>query len=95
MIGWIKRRIILVESEAMTDQEKRVALAVAETTPLWQAINAVIDEHIDDAQQITRNVQTAANPSFLAHSAGGMDALKSLKEDLSARREDAVKASES
>jgi len=74
----------------LTDQEKRGALAVPESTPLWAAIMAVIDEHIGDAQAIVRAPQTAQQPSLLAHTAGGMDAILSLKEDLAARRADAI-----
>jgi hypothetical protein len=50
----------------------------------------VIDEHIGDAQAIVRAPQTAQQPSLLAHTAGGMDAILSLKEDLAARRADAI-----
>jgi hypothetical protein len=74
----------------LTDKEKRGALAVPESTPLWAAIMAVIDEHIGDAQAIVRAPQTAQQPSLLAHTAGGMDAILSLKEDLAARRIDAL-----
>jgi hypothetical protein len=56
---------------------------------------AVIDEHIGDAQAIVRAPQTAQQPSLLAHTAGGMDAILSLKEDLAARRADALASPES
>jgi hypothetical protein len=74
----------------LTDQEKRGALAVPESTPLWAAIMAVIDEHLTDATAIVRAPQTAQQPPLLAHTAGGLDALASLKEDLAARRIDAL-----
>ena len=74
----------------LTDKEKRAALAVPESTPLWAAILAVIDEHIADAQAIVRAPQTAQQPTLLAHTAGGLDALAGVKEDLAARRADAI-----
>jgi hypothetical protein len=83
-------RKILLEVPTLTDKEKRAALAVPESTPLWAAILAVIDEHIGDAQAIVRAPQTAQQPTLLAHTAGGLDALAGLKEDLAARRADAI-----
>jgi hypothetical protein len=74
----------------LTDKEKRAALAVPESTPLWAAILAVIDEHLADAQAIVRAPQTAQQPTLLAHTAGGLDALAGLKEDLAVRRADAI-----
>jgi hypothetical protein len=88
-MNWFTRKI-RIEVPTLTDQEKRGALAVPESTPLWAAIMAVIDEHIGDAQAIVRAPQTAQQPSLLAHTAGGMDALAGLKEDLAARRADAI-----
>jgi hypothetical protein len=88
-MSWLTRKI-RIEVPTLTDQEKRGALAVPESTPLWAAIMAVIDEHIGDAQAIVRAPQTAQQPSLLAHTAGGMDAILSLKEDLAARRADAI-----
>ena len=88
-MNWFTRKI-RIDVPTLTDQEKRGALAVPESTPLWAAIMAVIDEHIGDAQAIVRAPQTAQQPSLLAHTAGGMDAILSLKEDLAARRIDAL-----
>jgi hypothetical protein len=88
-MNWFTRKIQL-NVPTLTDQEKRGALAVPESTPLWAAIMAVIDEHVGDAQAIVRAPQTAQQPSLLAHTAGGMDAILSLKEDLAARRADAI-----
>ena len=84
------RRTIRLEVPTLTDKEKRAALAVPESTPLWAGIMAVIDEHIADAQAIVRAPQTAQQPTLLAHTAGGLDALAGLKEDLAARRADAI-----
>jgi hypothetical protein len=84
------RRTIRIDVPTLTDKEKRAALAVPESTPLWAAVMAVIDEHIGDAQAIVRAPQTAQQPSLLAHTAGGMDAILALKEDLAARRADAI-----
>jgi hypothetical protein len=88
-MSWFTRKI-RIDVPTLTDKEKRGALAVPESTPLWAAIMAVIDEHIGDAQAIVRAPQTAQQPSLLAHTAGGMDAILSLKEDLAARRIDAL-----
>jgi hypothetical protein len=88
-MSWFTRKI-RIDVPTLTDKEKRGALAVPESTPLWAAIMSVIDEHIGDAQAIVRAPQTAQQPSLLAHTAGGMDAILSLKEDLAARRADAI-----
>jgi hypothetical protein len=93
-MSWFTRKIH-IDVPTLTDKEKRGALAVPESTPLWAAIMAVIDEHIGDAQAIVRAPQTAQQPSLLAHTAGGMDAILSLKEDLAARRADALASPES
>jgi hypothetical protein len=74
----------------MTEQARKEALGVPENTPLWAAVMAVLDDHVSDAQDITRAAQTAANPSLLAHQAGGLDALLGLQEDLARLREEAV-----
>jgi hypothetical protein len=84
------QRKILLEIPSLTEQEKRGALAVPESTPLWAALMAIIDEHLADAQNLVRAPQTAQQPTLLAHTAGGLDALASLKEDLAARRADAI-----
>jgi hypothetical protein len=89
------RRTIRIDVPTLTDKEKRAALAVPESTPLWAAFMAVIDEHLADAQAIVRAPQTAQQPPLLAHTAGGLDALASLKEDLAARRTDALASPES
>lgn len=93
-MNWLTRKIRL-EVPTLTDQEKRGALAVPESTPLWAAIMAVIDEHLNDAQAIVRAPQTAQQPPLLAHTAGGLDALAGLKEDLAARRTDAMASPQS
>lgn len=84
------QRKIRLETPSLTEKEKRGALAVPESTPLWAAVMAIIDEHILDAQNIVRAPQTAQQPTLLAHTAGGMDAILALKEDLAARRADAI-----
>jgi hypothetical protein len=83
-------RKIVLQTPNLTEQEKSGALAVPESTPLWAAFMAIIDEHLADAQAIVRAPQTAQQPTLLAHTAGGLDALASLKEDLAARRADAI-----
>jgi hypothetical protein len=84
------QRKIVLQTPNLTEQEKAGALAVPESTPLWAAFMAIIDEHLADAQAIVRAPQTAQQPTLLAHTAGGLDALASLKEDLAARRADAI-----
>lgn len=87
-------RKIRLEAPTLTEKEKRGALAVPESTPLWAAVMAVLGEHIEDATNITRAAATAQQPTLLAHQAGGLDALLGLREDLAARREDALKSPE-
>jgi len=85
---WTRR--IRLEAPVMTDKERKSALAVPDGTPLWEAVMCVIGEHIDDATNLTRAPQTAAQPSLLSHQAGGLDALMGLREDLAARRQDSL-----
>lgn len=85
---WVGARVVSVP--VMTERARLEALGVPENLPVWAAVMSVLEDHIADAQEITRAAQTATNPSLLAHQAGGLDALLGLREDLVGKRMEAV-----
>lgn len=80
------RRLSAGPGGGMAEEALREALAVAESAPLWCGVMEVLGEHVTDATEIARAAQTAASPPLLAHTAGGLDALLTLREDLEQRR---------
>jgi hypothetical protein len=75
------------DASAMTEAEMRQALAVPDSHPQLRALMTILDAHVEDAMTTTRATQTASNPGLLAHEAGGLDALLSLRETIAAVRE--------
>lgn len=74
------------DASAMSEAEMRQALAVPESHPQLRALMAVLEAHIEDAMTTTRATQTASNPGLLAHEAGGLDALLTLRETIAGIR---------
>jgi hypothetical protein len=57
---------------------------------LWfSSVIAKITDAIEDAGEITCMPQTAQNPGLLAHSAGGLEALRTLREEIERTRAEA------
>ena len=57
---------------------------------LWfRAVIAKLNDAIEDAAEITCMPQTAQNPGLLAHSAGGLEALRTLREEVERTRAEA------
>lgn len=89
-----RRRNALPRPAAMSPEEQRRGLAVADTNAMWRALMSVLEEHTADATALVRAPQTAAKEGMLEHTAGGLDSLLTLQEDLEARREEAMKGEE-
>jgi len=86
-----KQKTIVRDAKRMSDNDKREAFCVSAEDNLFCAVLDVLNDHIDDARMLARDVRTAKDPGTLAFSAGGMDALETLFADLVARREEANK----
>jgi hypothetical protein len=63
---------------------------------IWfRAVLLKITDAIEDAAEITCMPQTAQNPGLLAHSAGGLEALRTLREEIERTRSEAFIAKQS
>ena len=68
------------------------ALCMPGTKPLVvQALQQILQDHIDDAVELVGNLKTAEKHGTLAHCAGGLDALRALQSDLIQRIAEASK----
>lgn len=80
-------------SEKRTDMVGPEDLQAAWCVPpeeLWfLSVMAKLNDAIEDAADITCMPQTAQNPGLLAHSAGGLEALRTLREELERTRREA------
>lgn len=56
------------------------------------AVMQKISDAVEDATEITCMPQTAQNPGLLAHSAGGLEALRTLREEIERTREESFSA---
>jgi hypothetical protein len=72
---------------AMTEREIAMALSVEEKHPVLRAVLVLLEAHIEDAVTTTRAAATSKDHGLLAHEAGGLDALLSLRETIAAVRE--------
>lgn len=84
--SWFKPRYIFINREKMTKEEITSALAVSDQHPLWRAIQQLLQDHIDDAIDLTVMPETAVKANLLVHTAGGLEALKTFQEDLLERK---------
>ena len=76
-----RRRAKLVRyEEAMTEGDVRDAFAsISPGSPFWQALDHVIDETLLDAIDEASKPKNAEHSGRLAHAAGGVDKLSTLK----------------
>jgi hypothetical protein len=79
----------------MSPEELAALWCVTPEEPWFLAILQKLDEHIDDAAEIVCMPQTAQNPGLLAHSAGGLEALRTLREEIERTRAEAFQAKQS
>jgi hypothetical protein len=70
----------------MTAEEQSAAWCVPPEEIWFRAVLLKITDAIEDAAEITCMPQTAQNPGLLAHSAGGLEALRTLREEIERTR---------
>jgi hypothetical protein len=73
----------------MTAEEQSAAWCVPPEEIWFRAVLLKITDAIEDAAEITCMPQTAQNPGLLAHSAGGLEALRTLREEIERTRAEA------
>ena len=73
----------------MTAEEQSAAWCVPPEEIWFRAVLLKITDAIEDASEITCMPQTAQNPGLLAHSAGGLEALRTLREEIERTRSEA------
>jgi len=79
----------------MSAQEQSAAWCVPPEEIWFRAVLLKITDAIEDAAEITCMPQTAQNPGLLAHSAGGLEALRTLREEIERTRSEAFIAKQS
>jgi hypothetical protein len=79
----------------MTAEEQSAAWCVPPEEIWFRAVFLKITDAIEDAAEITCMPQTAQNPGLLAHSAGGLEALRTLREEIERTRSEAFIAKQS
>jgi hypothetical protein len=76
----------------MTAEEQSAAWCVPPEEIWFRAVLLKITDAIEDAAEITCMPQTAQNPGLLAHSAGGLEALRTLREEIERTRAEAFES---
>ena len=76
----------------MSAEEQSAAWCVPPEEIWFRAVLLKITDAIEDAAEITCMPQTAQNPGLLAHSAGGLEALRTLREEIERTRSEAFLA---
>ena len=78
-----KSPIRYMQPDRLDDDDLATALCMPGTKPLVvQALLQKLDDHIEDAVELVRTIQSVQNPGTVAHCAGGLDALVNLRADL-------------
>lgn len=73
----------------MSADKPEAAWCVPAEEPWFRAVMAKLSDAIEDAMGIVSMPQTAQNPGLLAHSAGGLEALLTLREEIARTRAEA------
>jgi hypothetical protein len=73
----------------MSAEDLQAAWCVPPEEIWFRAVLLKITDAIEDAAEITCMPQTAQNPGLLAHSAGGLEALRTLREEIERTRSEA------
>ena len=71
----------------MNAEDLAAAFCVPAEEPWFLAVMAKLDDALEDAAAFVSMPATAQNPGLLAHSAGGLEALRTLREELARSRE--------
>lgn len=78
----------------MSGEELAVVFCVTEDEAWFRGALEVIDGAIEDSVGLVSMFQTAANHGTLAHAAGGVEALRTLREEFVRRRVEAFEVKE-
>lgn len=78
----------------MSDEELAVVFCVTEDEAWFRGVLAVVDGAIEDAVGLVSMFQTAQNHGTLAHAAGGVEGLRTLRDELVRRRVEAFEVKE-
>ena len=82
----------ILAPDRLDEDDMQTALCMPGTKPLVvQALLQKIDDHIEDAIELVRTIQSSQNQGTIAHCAGGLDALSNLRSDLLQSIEEASK----
>lgn len=88
----IKNITKIVATDRLDEDDMTTALCMPGTKPLVvQALQQILQDHIDDSVELVSNIKTAEKHGTLAHCAGGLDALRGLQTDILQRIELASK----
>ena len=88
----IKKTIRITAPDRLDEDDMRTALCMPGAKPLAvQALLQRLDDHIEDAVELVRTIQSVQTPGTVAHCAGGLDALVNLRADLLQSIEEASK----
>ena len=71
----------------MNATDLAAAFCVPAEEPWFRAVLSKLDDAIEDSAAFVSMPATAQNPGLLAHSAGGLEALRTLREELARSRE--------
>ncbi len=82
IINYLPKRFYVVQKDRLTEGQVNDAFSVANDNPLFRAAIQVLEDHIQDAIDITSTMKTSSNPGHISHSAGGIDALQRYKDDI-------------
>lgn len=86
----IKKSIRHITPDRLDDDQLATGLCMPGEKPLAVlAIQQLLDDHIADAIEIVATLQSAQNPGTLAHCAGALDALRTFRDDLLIRIDEA------
>lgn len=73
----------------MNADELNAAWCVPADETWYRAVLQKIDDALEDALEISTTFQTASNHGLLAHSVGGLEALRTLRQELERTRVEA------
>ena len=81
LFDWFRPRAKLVRySDTLTEVDVRDAFqSISAGSPFWQALDHVIDQTLLDAIDEASNPKHAESTGLIAHAAGGVDKLSTLK----------------
>ena len=91
-----KRPIVIQRARRLSDEERKMAFNVpVGGEPLWwEGLVELMEDCELDQIDLMSEAKLADKPGMLAHTAGGLDMIRTLRAELERRREDAQKLAE-